>query len=98
MWPRGSHRCGLEEVIGVASRKCRCGLEEVVGVAFIEEVIGVASRKCGLEESLIPVLYQVSQLREKLCEAESSREKLRGIIRKLKEDRTHYRTLADQTQ
>jgi hypothetical protein len=29
---------------------------------------------------------------------DASQEKLRNIIRKLKDDRTHYRTVADDTQ
>lgn len=33
-----------------------------------------------------------------MAEAESSREKLRNIVRKLKEDRAHYRSLAESTQ
>ena len=41
---------------------------------------------------------QVKSLEGRLTEAESSREKLRNIIRKLKEDRTHYRSLAEKTQ
>lgn len=41
---------------------------------------------------------QVKSLEGRLTEAESSREKLRNIIRKLKEDRTHYRSLAEKTR
>ena len=43
-------------------------------------------------------MEQVKLLEGRLTEAESSREKLRNIIRKLKEDRTHYRSLAEKTQ
>lgn len=43
-------------------------------------------------------MEQVKLLEGRLTEAESSREKLRNIIRKLKEDRTHYRSLAERTQ
>ena len=37
-------------------------------------------------------------LQGRVEEAERGREKLRNVARKLKEDRTHYRALAEQTQ
>lgn len=44
------------------------------------------------------VVQTLDDLVEKGRRAEEVQEKLRGTIKKLKEDRTHYRSLAEQTQ
>ena len=51
-----------------------------------------------LQCSCVANLLQVNQLQVKVSEMVASRDKLRGVVRKLKDDRTHYRTLAEQTQ
>ncbi len=37
-------------------------------------------------------------LQRQVSELVTERDKLRGVVRKLKDDRTHYRTVAENTQ
>ena len=52
---------------------------------------GVIDEAAGLKE-------KAQSLEEKLAEDDAYRHKLRKIIKQLKEDRNHYRSLAEQTK